>query len=132
MDAAPPEHPSSGPRGLSEPLLRYLEARGVLLTVEAQEALQHVLRLAIFGAIAGLAAFIGWLLITAALLSFIIDKTGWHWMKASLVLGAVHLGVALVFYLALRNRLGGVRFFPDTLNEFKKDRAWLARPTRKS
>lgn len=132
MDAAPPEPPSSGPRGLSEPLLRYLEARGVLLTIEAQEALQQFMRLAILGGIAGLAAFMGWLLVTAALLSFIMDETGWHWVKAALVLGGSHLGIAIIFLLAMRNRLSGVRFFPDTLNEFKKDRAWLARPTRKS
>lgn len=82
MDTAPPEPPSHITRGLSEPLLRYFEARGVLLTIEAQEALQHIMRVAIFGGIAALAAFMGWVLLTAALISLIMDETGWHWVKA--------------------------------------------------
>ena len=68
MDAAPPEkeHPKGNPmpsHGLTEPLLRYLEARGILLTIEAQEALGHVVRVLMFLGLAGAAVFIGWLLL---------------------------------------------------------------------
>lgn len=135
MDAAPPEPQPTGPdaatRGLSEPLLRYLEARGVLLSIEAQEALQQILRVTILAGIAGTAAFTGWLLMTAAFLGLIMEKTGWHWQKAVTILGAAHLLLAVVFFLAMRGRLVGMRWFADTLNEFKKDRACLAHPTRR-
>ena len=129
MDAASPEFPRTSARGLSEPLLRYLEARGVLLTIEAQEALQSVIRLLIFGAVAAAAAFMGWVLLTAALVHVIMKATDWHWARAVTVLGGAHVVFAIVFLLTLRSRLGKLRFFKDTLNEFKRDRAWLASQT---
>ena len=129
MDAAPPEIPRISARGLSEPLLRYLEARGVLLTIEAQEALQSVIRLLIFGAVAAAAAFMGWVLLTAALVHVIVNATDWHWAGAVTVLGGAHVMFAIVFLLIMRSRLGKLRFFKDTLNEFKRDRAWLASQT---
>jgi uncharacterized membrane protein YqjE len=129
MDAASPEFPKTSARGLSEPLLRYLEARGVLLTIEAQEALQSVIRLLIFGAVAAAAAFMGWVLLTAALVHVIVNATDWHWAGAVTVLGGAHVMFAIVFLLIMRSRLGKLRFFKDTLNEFKRDRAWLASQT---
>jgi uncharacterized membrane protein YqjE len=129
MDAASPESPPIGPRGLSEPLLRYLEARGVLLTLEAQEALQYVIRVLLFAAIAAAAAFMGWVLLTAALVHVLMTAMNWHWVKAVTVLGVTHIALAIVFVLVMRNRLGKLRFFRDTLNEFKKDRQWLASQT---
>lgn len=134
MDAAPPESPPAGPRGLglTEPLLRYLEARGVLLSIEAQEALQKIMGVMIFAAVAMAAAFMAWLLLTAVLLSLIMKATGWHWVTAAAVLGGAHLAVALGFLQVVRSRLGGLSFFGDTLNEFRKDRAWLASQNRKS
>jgi uncharacterized membrane protein YqjE len=131
MDDAPPDSPPSGARGLSEPLLRYLEARGVLLSIEAQEALQLVIRLMVFAGIASAAAFMGWVLLTAALVNVIMNAAGWHWVKAATVLGFAHVALAVVFLLVARNRLGGLRFFHETLNEFKKDREWLASQTHK-
>jgi uncharacterized membrane protein YqjE len=135
MDAAPPEPKPTGPdasmRGLSEPLLRYLEARGVLLSIEARESLQQIVRVMILVGMAGSAAFTGWLLLTASLISLIMEKSGWTWEKTVTVLGASHLLIAVVFLLAMRGRLLGMRWFADTLNEFKKDRAWLARQPRK-
>jgi uncharacterized membrane protein YqjE len=131
MDADPPEPPSAVFRGLSEPLLRYLEARGVLLTIEVQEALQQIMRILIFAGIAAAAVFMGWVLLTTAVVHLMMDKAGWHWVKAVTVLGAAHLGLAAVFLFMARNRLGALRLFAETLNEFKKDRAWLASPTRK-
>jgi uncharacterized membrane protein YqjE len=131
MDEAPPESPPAVARGLSEPLLRYIEARGVLLSIEAQEALQHVIRVLIFVGIAAAAAFMGWVLLTAALVNVIMVSAGWHWVKATAVLGVVHIALAVIFLLAVRNRLGGLRFFRETLNELKKDREWIARQTHK-
>jgi uncharacterized membrane protein YqjE len=129
MDAASPDSPPMAPRGLSEPLLRYLEARGVLLTIEAQEALQYVIRVLIFAAFVAAVAFMGWVLLTAALVHVLMTAMGWHWVKAVTVLGGTHVALAVIFLLVMRNRLGKLRFFRDTLNEFKKDRQWLASQT---
>ena len=129
METAKPESPPPSPRGLSEPLLRYLEARGFLLSIEAQEALQFVIGVGILAGIGAAAAFMGWVLLTAALVSVIMERAGWHWVKAVTVLGGAHMLLALIFLVAMRSRLRGLRFFKETLNEFKKDRAWLASQT---
>jgi uncharacterized membrane protein YqjE len=131
MEEAPPESPSRRPRGLTEPLLRYLEARGILLTIEAQEALQQVLRVLLFAGIAAAAAFMGWVLLTAALVHVLMAAGGWSWVTAVTVLGIAHVALAIAFVFAVRNRVGGLRFFSETLNEFKKDREWLASQTHK-
>jgi uncharacterized membrane protein YqjE len=131
MDEAPPESLPTRPRGLTEPLLRYLEARGILLTIEAQEALQHVLQVLLFAGIAAAAAFMGWVLLTAALVHLLMAAAGWSWVRAVTVLGVAHVALAIAFVLAVRQRVGGLRFFSETLNEFKKDRAWLASQTHK-
>lgn len=135
MDAAPPENQAVGTegsaRGLSEPLLAYLEARGVLLTIEAQEAFAQVLRVLAFATVAAISAFTGWLLLVAGIVSTLVSHSHWTWEKAMAVVGAVHLFIAIVFAVAMRNRLAQIEWFSDTLREFKKDRAWLARQTHK-
>lgn len=136
MDAAPPDNPplvkEGAVHGLSEPLLGYLEARGVLLTLEAQEAFAQVVRVLAFAAVAVITAFTGWLLLAAGVVSVLVSQSHWTWEKAATVVGAVHLLIAVVFAIAMRNRLAEIEWFPDTLREFKKDRAWLARQTHKS
>lgn len=133
MDAAPPENPhlqgATASRGLSEPLLRYLEARGVLLTLEAQEALGHTLRLLAFVGVACSSLFVGWLLLTGVAADFLMQQAKWSWQQAVAALGGFHLFIAVVFLLIAKSRLGAVRWFGDTLNEFKKDRTWLASQT---
>ena len=131
MDEVPPESPPTRPRGLTEPLLRYLEARGILLTIEAQEALQQVLRVLLFAGIAAAAAFMGWVLLTAALVHLLMAAGGWSWVTAVTVLGVAHVALALAFLFAVRHRVVGLRFFKETINEFKKDREWLTRQTHK-
>jgi uncharacterized membrane protein YqjE len=135
MDSAPPVSKSSAvpnpPEGLSASLAAYLEARSVLLTIEAQEAVQQVLRTLVFAIIGGITALTGWMLLVAALIGLVVDRTGWHWLKASTIVGGANLVLAFIFLLAMSKRLGSMRWFADTLNEFKKDRAWLARQTGK-
>jgi uncharacterized membrane protein YqjE len=131
MDEAPPESLPTRSRGLTEPLLSYLEARGILLTIEAQEALQHVLRVLLFAGIAAAAAFMGWVLLTAALVHVLMASAGWSSVKAVTVLGVAHVALAIACVLVVRHRVGGLRFFQETINEFKKDRQWLASQTHK-
>ena len=114
-----------------EPLLRYLEARGLLLTIEAQEALQHVLRVLLVAGIAAAAAFMGWVLLTAAVVHVLMSAAGWSWFRAVTVLGVAHVALAIACIFVVRQRVGGLRFFSDTINEFKKDRKWLAGQTHK-
>lgn len=133
MDAAPqPSRPPQvppAPEGLTASLAAYLEARSVLLSIEAQEAVQQVLRLLVFVVIGSIAALTGWMLVVAALVGLIMDQAGWHWLKATTVVGGANLFVAFLFLLAMAKRVARMNWFTDTLNEFKKDRAWLARQT---
>lgn len=135
MDSAPPvSKPSSvptAPDGLTASLAAYLEARSILFTIEAQEAVQQVLRTLVFAIIGSIAALTGWMLVVAAIIGFVVEQTGWSWLKACGVVGAGNLVVAFIFLLAMSKRLGTMNWFSDTLNEFKKDRAWLARQTGK-
>lgn len=135
MDAAPPEteHPKGNamPSGLSEPFLRYLEARGILLTLEGQEALGQIVRVLVFVGLAGFAVLIGWLLLTGLAVDLVMTQAHWSWQQAALALAGFHLVIAFIFLLATRNRLASMRWFGDTINEFRKDRAWLSSQTGK-
>jgi uncharacterized membrane protein YqjE len=114
-----------------EPLLSYLEARGILLTIEAQEALQQVLRVLLFAGIAAAAAFMGWVLLTAALVHVLMAAAGWSGFKALTVVGVAHVALAIACGLIVRHRVGGLRLFSETINEFRKDRQWLAGQTHR-
>jgi len=136
MDAASPEpdSPKAPPmpsHGLSEPLLRYLEARGILLTLEAQEALGQVVRVLIFVGLAGFAVLVGWLLLASVVADLLMTQARWPWQAAAGAIAGFHLVLAVIFLLATRNRLASMRWFGDTINEFRKDRAWLSSQTGK-
>ncbi|MFZ4766029.1 MAG: phage holin family protein [Roseimicrobium sp.] len=136
MPAAPLEPRPSGsdskPRGLSEPLLRYLEARGILLTIEAQEAFGQIVGVLLLAGLGGAATLVGWLFFAACAASMMTTQWNWSWQGAASVLGALHLLAALAFFFAMKRRLTGLNWFTDTLQEFKKDSTWLARHFRHS
>ncbi len=141
MDPAAPETyvPGHGskpslniPRSLAASLLSYVEARGVLLSLEAQEALRILLSVVIFAIIGGILAFCGWLFVAGFLTALLIDQTGWEWPKALAVMGGAHLLGALIFFGGAYLRIMSSRWFADTINELKKDRAWLAEQTKKN
>lgn len=114
------------------PILKYLEGRGLLLTIEAREALQHVVGLVIWLAIAVVAVFAGWLLLATTLVGVLTGCLGWSWVKATAVAGAAHILVALTAGLAMRKRLTAASWFADSLNELKRDCAWLKTRTTKN
>ncbi|WP_075088902.1 phage holin family protein [Verrucomicrobium spinosum] len=66
-----------------------------------------------------------------SLIGLLVEQSGWPWLKAALAVGGGNLLLAFIFLLAMSKRLSSMRWFADTLNEFKKDRAWLARQTGK-
>lgn len=133
MEESPPDlgkdsRNSAGARrfeALPEMALRYLEARGILLSVEGQEAVQHLLSVVLRGVIGAIFAFTGWLLLMAAVVAYLESETGWSWVLVTAVVGLVNLILAGIFAFAASHRLGTARWFEHTLSEFGKDRAWL-------
>ena len=113
-------------------ILKYLQGRGLLISLEAREALQHVISLCIWLAIAVVAIFAGWLLLATALVGALTLWLGWSWFTAAGVAGGVHLLVALTAGLLMWKRLTTARWFSHTINELKKDRAWLTTQTTKN
>ncbi|MEO7101546.1 MAG: YhjD/YihY/BrkB family envelope integrity protein [Luteolibacter sp.] len=119
-------------RGLAAPLLKYLEARGVLASIEAREALQNVIWLGIWLSVAVVAVFAGWLLLATALVGWLTSYFGWSWVKAAGIAGGAHVLAALTAWFVMRMRLGQALWFSNTLNELKKDRAWLKEKTTRN
>ncbi len=117
---------------LVAPILKYIEGRGLLLSIEAREALQQVSALIIFLTIAVVAIFAGWLLLATALVGVLTSYLGWYWVKAAAIAGGTHILIALVVGLLMWKRITKTGWFADTLNELKKDRTWLHGKTTKS
>lgn len=128
--AAEPVPHSAFPHRLATPILKYLEARGLLLGIEAREAMQHVVAVVAWLAIGAVAAFAGWLLLVTSLVGVLTHYLDGSWVKATAIAGAAHTLVAVIAALVTRNRLTTVRWFADSLNELKKDRAWLKTQTK--
>lgn len=135
MGAAPSETESvvqAAGRKLPASVLRYLEARGVLVTIEAQEAFQQVLRALALGTVAVVLGFTGWLLVMAGAVAALAAKTDWSWMLASAVVGGANVLLGVILFMLLMSRLSRTRWFEHTINEFGKDRKWLAHHNEKS
>lgn len=125
--------PHSGfTRRLATPILKYLEARGLLFGIETREALQHAIAVIVWLAVGAIAFFAGWLLLATSLVGALSMHLGWSWMKATAIVGAAHIPVALTAALVTWNRFTTASWFADSLNELKKDRAWLKSQTSKN
>ncbi len=107
-------------------VLRYLEARGILLSVEGQEAAQSIFQAVFRGAIGAIFGFTGWLLLMTGLVILLVMRADWSWAMATVVVGLVNLVFAAVFAYAASRRITATRWFEQTLSELGKDRAWLA------
>jgi len=116
----------SGVGGLLSAAMGYVKARKDLLALEGKTAGLH------YGIIAGLFAaalvmlFFGYLLLVITLVFgiayFIEDSHGWIWAMGGV--GLAHVLGALTAVLIAKGRLkAGV--FETTIEEFKKDTAWL-------
>ncbi len=123
MDSPPPITTRIG--GLLKALLRYVEARGELLQLEAREAGSKSVLL-VFALAVAIAAFVlAWLLALPALVWIIAAKGGWHWSAVSLSAAGVHLVVCLVALAVFRGRLRGLQIFEESLRQLQKDREWM-------
>jgi uncharacterized membrane protein YqjE len=119
------EHAAIFSHRLFEPLLKYLEGRGLLLSIEAKEAVAQASWLLVLAAVCCVTLFVAWSMLATALVGALVTMLDWNWVKAVTVAGAVHLlltavGAALIWWKAAR---GG--WFVETFNELKKDRLWL-------
>jgi len=127
---APPQVPMA--HRLAIPALKYLEGRSLLLRIETQEALMQSISLVSWLGLGAVAAFGGWLLLTTALVGALSMSVGWSWVEAVAVVGGVHILFAVAAALVMWQRLATARWFSDSLNELKKDRAWLKTQTTKN
>lgn len=130
--AAEPVPQSAFTHRLATPVFKYLAARGLLLGIEAREALRHASLLIAWLAIGAVAAFAGWLLLVTSLVGVLTHYLEWSWVTATAIVGAAHILVALTAALVIRKRLTTARWFADSLDELKKDRAWLQTQTTKN
>ena len=131
---APDAVPKNMPHRLSSffaAMLRYLEARGVLVTLEAQEAFGLILSSVVWCAVAVVLAFTGWLLVVASAVKLIATLQGWPLAPTALAVGALHVLLAAGAFMVTMRRLTAARWFAHTLNEFQKDREWLAQQNEK-
>lgn len=117
------DHPLGSP--LLAPLLKYIEGRGLLLSIEAKEAFRQMISLLALLLAGAVIVFTGWLLLVNALVEWLVQLTGWNHLQSSLAVGGGHVLIAVVLGLVMWTSLSGARWFADTLNEFRKDRSWL-------
>lgn len=118
-------------RGLVQAVLRYIGARGKLFQIEAQEAGSHVSKVSVRGVIALGCLMVAWLLSMPAIVSLGADylKPYASWMRwefLALILAGIHVFVGFIFVIAAKRRWNRVRLFEESLNQFEKDRAWVA------
>jgi|694.fasta_scaffold98509_2 uncharacterized membrane protein YqjE len=115
--------------GFLRSMALYVEARGRLLQIEAQETGVRVSSLAAHVVITLASIIIGWMLAAPAVVWMIAEKSGWHWTHVALCGGGVHLITGVLLLIALKARLKRLQFFEETFNQFRRDREWLASTT---
>lgn len=120
------------PHRLLAPILKYLEGWGLLLSVEAREAMQHVISLGIWLGVAVVAIFAGWLLLATTLVGVLTQWLEWSWLMAAGVTGGLHILIALAAALFIWRRINSAQWFAESINEFKKDRTWLKQRAMKN
>lgn len=123
--------PNSAPEGpapshrLIAPILKYLEGRGLLLSIEAREALRQIIALLILTVICCIVLFAGWLLTATAVVGLLTKFIGWFWVKAVAITAGIHVLIAAGIALLIWRRIKRATWFADTLKELKNDRIWL-------
>jgi uncharacterized membrane protein YqjE len=107
------------------PLMKYLEGRGMLASIEAKEALSQAIVLLIAAVLCGVALFVAWSLLAVALVGVLTREFEWQWLKAVATVGGIHLLVALGAGAFIWHRAVHGAWFTETFNELRKDRQWL-------
>ena len=113
-------------RALVNVLLRYVAARGRLFQIEAQEAGVQLAAVTVVGVL-GIGTLAGaWLLLIPAAIGFAARQLHQPWEYVAGAVGAVHLLFAMIFLLRLRALLRRLKLFEESLNQFERDRSWVA------
>jgi uncharacterized membrane protein YqjE len=112
----------SGVRGLAQAGLLYLEARGRLFQIEAQEAGQKLSRVVVLAVVALVFLVFAWLLLMPVAVFTISELGGWSWKRVAAVMGGFHLFIGFGCLLRLRSVAKGLRLFEESINQCHRDR----------
>lgn len=110
---------------LFDPVLKYLEGRGLLLSIEAKEALGQATSILILAAVCGVTLFVAWSLLALALVGVLTSYLDWFWVKAVAITGGAHLLGSAAVGLIIWKKVTSGTWFAHTFNELRKDRLWL-------
>ena len=125
-----PKSASTG--NLTNSVIQYIEARCLLFGIEMQQALRHGLTAFACLAICVMAIITAWLLLMTSLVGMLAEHFENSWVKATAVVGSVHILIALTAGLVVWRQLVSGRWFAESLNELKRDRLWLKTQTTKN
>jgi len=110
--------------GLLSAIVEFFEVRFAVLAEESKSAALQLLIL-VGCVIAALAlCAMGYVFLIVSAVVGIAHLFGTSWPVVALVVALVHFIIAGVLVLVARSRITK-RMFPDTVDELKRDRAWL-------
>ncbi len=112
----------SGVRGLAQAGLLYLEARGRLFQIEAQEAGQKLSRVLVLAVVAIVFLVFAWLLLMPVAVFLISEFGGWSWKWVAAAIGGLHLVVGFGCLMRLRSVAKGLRLFEESIHQCQRDR----------
>ncbi len=101
---------------------QWAAARLKLVSIEGREAGTHLVKLLILACALVFTAVLGWFFVCLALVFVLSAAMGVAW--AALAVAAAHFAAVAVLALMLKGRATS-QWFPLTVEELKKDQAWL-------
>lgn len=104
----------------------YMEARGRLLQIEAQEAGGKLSTVLVVSVLLAGSLLCGWLLALPALVWLVAESQGWHWSRVALGAAGLHFFLGLVLLGFLKARLRRLKIFEETFHQFQRDRECLS------
>ncbi|GAA5484404.1 phage holin family protein [Haloferula sargassicola] len=119
MSEPPHESESDGWKAVVH---EFVDARLGLIKLEAREAGREAARRTAIAVVIAGAALAAWALTLAGVIGWIARSAGWPWFFVALGAAVLHLLIAGIGALLLRQ---GSALFPLTRSELSKDREWL-------
>jgi uncharacterized membrane protein YqjE len=118
----------ASPTDLIEALLTLVEARLGLIQLESAEAGRIVARRITSFAIACACLLFAWILLLTASIQLIAEAGRWSWSAVAVAVAILHLLVGIFF---ARSSKPAKPCFLASRTEFKKDREWILKLTKK-
>lgn len=119
---------SPPPATLLEALMTLIEARIGLIHLESADAAKAAARRLASFAIACFCLIFAWILLLAASTQIIAEAGQWPWSWVAIAMAILHLIIGIFF---ARQPQGSQNLFSATRAEFKKDREWIVKLTKK-